>query len=68
MIDLLQTLVTVWICGIPLALIGLGAVYGIAPRSIRPALRQSSYVFWCVAWPFALARVVGISRHSWRIR
>ncbi len=66
MIALAGDIATVWICGIPIAAIAFGYMISKAPPVVRFYSWRRPYVFWCVAWPFALAAWSwGIFRQWW---
>lgn len=58
MIQFLSAIVTVWVWGIPVAGLVLGALIAMASPLNRRYMQRNHYAFWCVAWPAAMAVLV----------
>lgn len=65
MIHALSIAVQIWLCGIPVAFLVLGVIYSQVHPLVRVALRSSSYVLWCVAWPWALGIIALNTARAW---
>lgn len=68
MIAAIRSAVEVWIYSIPVAGIVFGAVVAKAPPLHRRRLRQRHYIFWCMAWPWAVAVLAFQIVRAWWLR
>lgn len=68
MTALAHTLAVVWLCGIPVAALVFGWIIAKAPPVMRYHFKRSSYVFWCVAWPFAAFVITWRTITQWWMR